>query len=193
MQHRRRCRNDLTKVIIEKAPALPYNLTDVAPPDTMWKASATAPALPVSLVEDDDEAAPAVSWLAASAPAMPIMPGPFNDEETEAVFEPELADTDPRQPAPLATIAESSPAWAFKASSSAECAPHLPAELGPEGQISSNSGATWSFHRRAPLYPEGSLPDPHTNTQSSHEPAVPGLASPKGLCRIKISKATLVG
>jgi len=168
-----------TKVIIGNAPALPDNLTEVVPPDTMWKAPAIAPALPVSLVEDDDEEAPAVSWLAASAPAMPIMPEPFNDEETEAVFEPELADTDPRRPGPLATSAESSPAWALKISSSAARRPQLPAELGPEQRVSPSSGAKWSFDRRAPLYPEALLPDPHTNTQSSHEPAVSRPSKPE--------------
>ena len=170
----------LTKVIIGKAPALPDSLTEVVPPNTMWKAPAIAPVLPVSLVEDDDEEAPAVSWLAASAPAMPIMPEPFNEEETEAVFEPELAGTDPRQPAPLATSAESSPAWALKMSSSAARRPQLPAELGPEKRVSPSSGATWSFDRHAPLYPEALLPDPHTNTQSSHEPVVSRPSEPEG-------------
>ena len=189
-------RDALTKIIIAKAPALPDSLTEVVPPDTMWKAPSVAPALPGSLVEDDDEEAPAVSWLAASAPAMPILPEPFYYEETEDVFEPEMADTDPRQLAPLATSAESSTASALKIFSSAARRPRLPAELGPEQRVSPNPGTTWNIDRRAPLYPEALVPDPPTNTQSSREPAVcrpsnPEEASPLQDLEGHFSKLTL--
>ncbi|WP_435203775.1 MobA/MobL family protein [Qipengyuania sp. 902] len=165
--------------IIAGAPALPDSLTEVVPPDTMWKAPWIAPALPMPLVEDEEET-PSVWWLATSALATPITPEPIEDAKTEADNECRVAETAPRQPAPLAKSAESSPAWAFNTSSSAECAPQLPAQLGPDGQVSLNSSATWSFHRRAPLYPEALVTNSDANSLSLHEPAVSRPSQPEG-------------
>ena len=138
------------------------------------------PALPVPLVEDDEVEAPSVWWLAASAPASPIMPGLIDAPEAVGVSATKLAHTAPPQPVPLATIAESSSAWALKMSSSAKCAPQLPDELDPERRVSPKSGATWSVHRRAPLYPEALLPDPDAVRRGSDEPAVSRPSEPIG-------------
>ena len=165
--------------MVAAAPALPDSLTEVVPPDTIWKAPSMAPAWPLPSVEDDEEA-PSVWWLATSAPATRIVPEPIGVVEAEFVPEALMADTAPRQPEPLATIVESSPVWALDTSSSAECAPQLPAELGPKGQVSSNSGVTWSFHRRPPLYPEALLPDLGANSHRPQEPAVSRPSKPKG-------------
>lgn len=74
-------------IMIAAAPALPDSLTEVLLPDTMGKAPSRAPALPMPLAEDDEEEAPADWGLSTSTPAMPIMPEPFDVEETEVVPE----------------------------------------------------------------------------------------------------------
>jgi len=90
-------------IMIAAAPSLPDRLTDEVPPDTMWKAPSIAPALPIRLAEDDEEEAPAASWLATSSPATPIMPEPIGVAETEVDPESQMTDTAPRQPDPLTT------------------------------------------------------------------------------------------
>jgi hypothetical protein len=160
----------LPPIMIAGAPTLPESLTKVVPPGTMWKAPSTAPALPIPLSDDDEEEAPSVWWLTTSAPATPIMPDPIDVRETEVDPEPQMTDTAPRQPHPLAAVAESSPAWAFEISSLAKCAPQFPEELGPGPQASSASSAAWSFKRRAPIHPDELHPDPGAENRGSQKP-----------------------
>lgn len=170
----------LPATMVAAASASPGSITEVVPPDTIWKAPWMAPALPMPLVEDDEEEAPSVWWLATSAQATPIMPAAIEVAETDVVPDFQLSDTAPRQPAALATIAESSPAWALKAFSGAECTPQLPAELGLEARVSLNPCATWSVQRLEPLYPEAKLTDPGSNSPVSQQPAVPMPSKPLG-------------